>query len=108
MPYKGLSTKQAAKILKKDGLNQIKKKKQESPFKILLSQFTSPLIIILIIAAVISLVIGFLPNTDPNIIDAVLILIIVLISGISGFFQEYKAEKSIEALQKWLLPRLKY
>ncbi|MDZ7798922.1 MAG: cation-translocating P-type ATPase [Patescibacteria group bacterium] len=107
MPYKGLSTKQAAKILKKDGLNQIKKKKQESPFKILLSQFTSPLIIILIIAAVISLVIGFLPNTDPNIIDAVLILIIVLISGISGFFQEYKAEKSIEALQKMATPKAK-
>jgi len=107
MQNKGLSTKQAAKILKKDGPNQIKKKKQETPFKILLSQFTSPLIIILIIAAAISLVIGFLPDTDPNIIDAALILIIVLVSGISGFFQEYKAEKSIETLQKMATPKAK-
>jgi Ca2+-transporting ATPase len=91
---KGLSKKEAEKRLEKCGFNEIKEKKKISPFSIFLSQFRSPLIIILLIAVVITLSIG-----EEK--DAILISIIVLFNAIFGFVQEYKAEKSIEALKKF-------
>jgi len=104
---KGLSIKEAKEQLKKFGKNNIKRTAKISPLKIFLSQFTSPLIIILIIAAIASWAIGFLPNQESNVLDSVLILIIVFASGISGFFQDYKAEKTIEALQKIATPEVR-
>jgi Ca2+-transporting ATPase len=103
----GLTSKEARIRLKKYGLNEIKRQKKRSPTQIFLSQFTSPLILILIGAAIISLAIGTLPNQESNLTDTILILAIVLISGISGFFQDYKAEKTIEALQKLSTPKAK-
>ncbi len=102
---KGLSNNEAKKRLKKYGKNEIKKRTKANPIFIFLSQFKSPLIIILIIASIISWAVGFLPGQDSNLIDTVLILIIVFVSGISGFFQDYKAEKTIEALQKIATPK---
>lgn len=102
---RGLTTSEANNLLKKYGENKISKTKKTSPLKIFISQFTSPLIIILIIAAISSLAIGLLPNQDSNIFDTILILIIVFISGTSGFLQDYKAEKTIEALQKIATPK---
>jgi len=103
----GLTTKEAEERLEKYGKNEIKRTVKLSPLKIFITQFTSPLILILIGAAIISLIVGNLPGQESNISDAVLILAIVLFSGISGFFQEYKAEKSIEALQKMSAPKSK-
>ncbi len=100
----GLTSEEAGRQQKIYGKNEIKRTQKISPFKIFLAQFTSPLIVILLIAAAISLLIGFLPEQIPDYMDAILIIIIVFISGISGFFQEYKAEKSIEALQKISTP----
>ncbi|MBS3088125.1 cation-translocating P-type ATPase [Candidatus Pacearchaeota archaeon] len=102
---KGLSNEEANNLLKKFGKNELKRTKEINPFKIFISQFTSPLIIILILAALSSWAIGFLPNQESNIVDTILILTIVLISGISGFIQDYKAEKTIEALQKIATPK---
>lgn len=104
---RGLTTKEAEKRLKKYGKNEIKRAKKANPFKIFISQFTSPLILILIVAAVISWAVGFLPGEEPNLVDSILILIIVFASGLSGFFQDYKAEKTIEALQKIATPKTK-
>jgi len=104
---KGLTSLEAKKRLEKYGRNKIKKEKRITPLKIFISQFTSPLIIILIIAAIISWLVGFLPNQESNLIDTTLILIIVFVSGISGFFQDYKAERTIEALQKISTPQAK-
>ena len=101
----GLSSSEAAKRLLRCGLNEIRRTKKVSPWKLLLGQFTSPLILILVGAAVISIGIGFLPGQKPNIADAVLIMIIVLFSGIAGFAQEYKAEKTIEILQRMATPK---
>lgn len=100
----GLSTEEANKRQKIHGKNEVKRTYKISPFKIFFTQFTSPLIIILLVAALISVLIGFLPDQEPSYTDAILIVIIVFISGISGFFQEYKAEKSIEALQNMSTP----
>ncbi len=102
----GLSEQEAQKRLEKFGLNEIKRTREINPWKIFLSQFTSPLVLILIFSALVSYLIGFLPNQDPNLVDVFLILFIVFMSGISGFFQEYKAEKSIEALQKFSTPNI--
>ncbi len=100
----GLTTEEARKRLEKYGQNEIKRIHKIHPTKIFISQFTSPLILILIAVAVISWGIGFLPRQDSNIADTILILLIVLVSGVSGFFQEYKSEKTIEALQKMAVP----
>ncbi len=104
---RGLSSEEAEKRLKKYGENEIKREKRVDTLKIFVSQFTSPLIIILILAAIVSWVIGFIPGQDSNIIDTILIFIIVLASGLSGFFQDYKAEKTIEALQEIATPESK-
>lgn len=102
---KGLSVQEAKKRFEKYGKNEIKKEKTIKPVKIFFSQFTSPLIILLIVAAVISYSLGFFPGQESHLIDTILILGIVLISGVVGFFQEYKAEKSIKALQKMATPK---
>lgn len=103
----GLSEQEAQERLQKYGKNEIKRVHKINPLQILISQFTSPLIIILVIAALVFLVIGLFPGQDSNIIDTSLILLIVFVSGISGFFQEYKSEKTIEALQNMAVPSTK-
>jgi len=90
---KGLTEKEARKRLEKYGANEIEKRKSITPLKIFVRQFTSFIIIILLAAILISLLIG-------EKLDAVVISIIVILNGIFGFVQEYKAEKAIEALRK--------
>ncbi|MBU0894213.1 MAG: cation-transporting P-type ATPase [Nanoarchaeota archaeon] len=104
---KGLNEAEAKKRLRKYGKNELKKSKKTSSVRLFISQFSSPLIIILILASLASWAIGFLPEQEPHLIDTILILIIVLVSGISGFVQDYKAEKTIEALQKIATPKTK-
>ncbi|MBI4091515.1 HAD-IC family P-type ATPase [candidate division WWE3 bacterium] len=90
---KGLTSRQIEERLKKYGPNELPDPPKESLIVKFINEFRSILVILLIIAAVISLALG--ENTD-----AVAILAIVLINGILGFVQEYKAEKAIEALKK--------
>lgn len=102
---KGL-TKDIVKLrLSKHGLNQISLGKKISPIKIFFSQFNDFLILLLILAALISYLIGFLPGQEPRLVDMMLILSIVLLNGIFGFVQDYKAEKSIEALKELAAPK---
>lgn len=103
--YKGLNSKEAEELLNKNGKNEIKRTKKISPLKIFISQFFSPLIVLLMVAALISGMIGYLPGQEPDFVDSFLIIIIVIVSGIFGFIQEYKAEKSIEALQEISSPK---
>jgi len=103
----GLTLEEAQVRLQKYGRNELVRTSKVHPLKILLSQFTSPLIIILIAAAIISFSIGFFPEQESNSIDAVLILVIVLLSGIFGFIQDFEAERTIEALQKMSSPKAK-
>ncbi len=102
---RGLTSLEAKKRVFKFGKNELKKQRRANGLKIFVSQFTSPLILLLVFVAIISWAIGFLPNQDSNVIDTVLILIIVFASALSGFFQDYKAEKTIEALQKIATPQ---
>jgi Ca2+-transporting ATPase len=93
----GLTEEEAKIRLKKYGPNEIKRYKKIQTLKIFLKQFKSPLILILIIATIISL---FL----KQITDSILISIILILNSILGFSQEYKAEKSIQALKKLAAP----
>lgn len=87
----GLSTNDAEKRLETYGSNSIKPKKSNSAFKLLLSQFNSPIIMILFFAIGLSF---YLHDTA----DAIIILTIVLISGVLGFWQEYGANSAVEKL----------
>jgi Ca2+-transporting ATPase len=75
------------------GPNKIKEKKGYSIFSLIVEQFADFLIILLMLAGVFSFFIG-------ETIDAVAIFIIIIVNGILGFAQEFKAEKSLEALKK--------
>ncbi|MBN1779426.1 MAG: cation-translocating P-type ATPase [Candidatus Buchananbacteria bacterium] len=107
MENNGLTTKEANIKLSKFGPNEIKRFEKINPLKIFLEQFTSPFIIVLIVAALISWGVGFFPGQDSDIVDVVLILIIVFISGIAGFIQEYRSEQTVEALIKMASPKAK-
>ena len=89
----GLTNKEASSRLIKYGNNELVEHNKINPLKILITQFSDPMIIILLIAVVITFLLG-------DTIDSILITIIVIINAIVGFSQEYKAEKSIEALKK--------
>lgn len=67
-------------------------------------QFYDLMIIILLVASVVSITIGIVEQTASEIIDGLIILLIVLMNAIFGVIQEYKAEKSLEALHKLTEP----
>ncbi|MCD6381364.1 MAG: HAD-IC family P-type ATPase, partial [Candidatus Aenigmarchaeota archaeon] len=99
----GLTTEESNKRLKIYGKNIIERKKKISPIKIFTSQFTSPIIILLIVASILSFSISHFKG--ENYFDGILILIIVFISGLAGFIQDYKAEKAVEALRRMTSPK---
>ncbi|MEA3355583.1 MAG: HAD-IC family P-type ATPase [Patescibacteria group bacterium] len=100
MKFKGLSGKKAKELLKKHGENQLKAKRAVSWVKVLLDQFKSPLIYILVMASGVTLALG-------DFIDAGVIGAAVILNTILGFYQEMKAEKSLDALSKMLTPKAK-
>ncbi|MBW3012489.1 calcium-transporting P-type ATPase, PMR1-type [Candidatus Woesearchaeota archaeon] len=89
----GLSPEEAATRLEKYGRNEITKKHEISKLKIFLEQFKDFIIWILIIATIISAVLG-------EWVDALAIGIILLLNALLGFIQEYKAEEAIEKLKQ--------
>ena len=78
--------------------NELKAKKKKSLFVKFLEQFKDFMIIVLIIAAIVSGIVGYMEG--EGITDSIIILIVVIVNAIIGVVQESKAEKSLEALQK--------
>ena len=101
----GLSEDEAAVKLKEYGYNEFQKHKHKSLFSKFLSQFKSFMIIVLLAAAVISGVIGYIEGEGFT--DAIIILAIVILNAIIGTAQESKAEKSLDALEKLSMPHCK-
>ena len=95
---KGLTSEEVLKRQDQYGLNELKTKKKKSVFVKFLEQFKDFMIIVLIISAVISGIIGVMEG--EGITDTIIILIVVFLYVIIGVVQENKAEKSLEALQK--------
>ncbi len=95
---KGLSSEEVQKRREKYGLNELKAKKKKSLLQKFLDQFKDFSIIVLIIAAIVSGIVGVAEG--EGITDTIIILIVVIVNAIIGVTQEAKAEKSLEALQK--------
>lgn len=96
----GLTTKEADKRLKDYGLNELEHKKKVSKGKIFLAQFNDFMVWVLLFATIISWIMG-------DTADAVTIIIIVLVNAFLGFIQEFRTEKSLEALKKLSAPTCK-
>ena len=98
-PLIGLTSQEAENRLEKYGHNELKKEKRVSSLSIFLNQFKNIIIVILLIATILSALVG-------EIFDAMLILVIVTFCAFLGFLQEYKAEQAIEALKRMLSPNV--
>ncbi|MBQ4100575.1 MAG: HAD-IC family P-type ATPase, partial [Oscillospiraceae bacterium] len=93
----GLTTKEAEKRLVEYGYNELAAKKKISACKIFVSQFKDILIIILLVSTILSVLMG-------EIVEAIAIIVIVFVNSLLGFFQEYKTEKTLDALKKMAAP----
>lgn len=100
----GLSGAEAQKRLAEQGENRLKAKKQRTLLQRFIDQFKDVMILILIIAAVISFVVGIYEQESGGFFEPVLILLIVVINALMGVLQESKAEKALDALKKMSAP----
>ena len=89
----GLTVSAAEEKLLQTGPNELEEGKKKSIAGMLLSQFKDVMILILLAAAIIAGLVG-------DLIDTIVILSIVLLNAFLGFFQEYRAEKAMQALKQ--------
>ncbi len=101
----GLNVDEAKERLVHYGYNEFQKTKGKSLLSKFLSQFKSFMIIVLLLAALISGIVGYMEGEGFT--DAIIILAIVVINAIIGVAQERKAEQSLEALEKMSAPQCK-
>ncbi|MAT64132.1 MAG: calcium-translocating P-type ATPase, PMCA-type [Gammaproteobacteria bacterium] len=97
-PDTGLSPARARERLARQGPNRLAEPARRSPWRVLLAQFKSLLILVLIAAALLASAIGDLK-------DAAVILIVVVLNALLGFRQEYRAERAMAALRGMLAPQ---
>lgn len=98
-PHKGLADEEIKRRITEYGYNELKQQGRISPYQIFFNQFKNILIIILILAILLSAMVG-------EIVDAALITVIVIFCAVLGFTQEYRAERAMEALKKMLSPTI--
>ena len=92
METRGLTSKEAEERAK-NGKNVLTQGKKKSLFSIILAQFASPLLLLLVVASVISILTG-------ELVDGIIIIVVVLANVIIGTIQEITAEKSVDALRQ--------
>lgn len=104
----GLSEPEARKRLAEHGPNLLITVAGRSPWRLLWDQFTSPLVVILIIAALVSGLLWAIEGSghEPLPYDALVILAIVILNALLGFFQEYQAERAVDALKELVAPEV--
>lgn len=93
----GLTDMMAQTRLQEHGPNELQEAKKKSAFMMLVRQFMDVMIVVLMVAAVISGLIG-------DVKDTIVIIAIVILNAIIGFIQEYRAEKAMESLKKMAAP----
>jgi Ca2+-transporting ATPase len=93
----GLTDKEVKERLIEYGPNKLAEEEKISKVKILIHQFTSPLIYILLIAGIVTLLL-------QEYIDSGVIFAVVILNAVIGFIQELKAEESVRALKKMIVP----
>lgn len=94
----GISKEEAKRRLQEFGPNILQEKKGPSALKIFAEQFKNYLILVLVVAAIIAIFLG-------DVTDSLVIWVVIVLNAILGFYQEYRAEKSIEALKELTAPR---
>lgn len=98
--YNGLTTPQAEKLLEENGENVLQEQKRKSTIQVFFSQFADLLVIILIVAAMISMFSG-------NVESTIVIVAVIVLNAILGTVQHKKAEKSLESLKSLSSPSAK-
>lgn len=102
----GLSSQQAAQRLEQYGRNELEAGEKKSLLQKFLNQFKDFMIIVLLVAAVVS-IFAHEGSNGPDFTDAIIILAVVVLNAIIGVFQEFKAEEAIDALKKMASPMAK-
>ena len=97
---RGLSGEVARKRLEELGANELAQEERVSPIKLFFAQFKNTLIIILLVATILSALLG-------EIVDAAIIAVIVLFCAVLSFVQEYRADHALKALKKMLAPTIR-
>jgi Ca2+-transporting ATPase len=96
-PASGLSTAEASARLQAVGPNELLERQRVRPWRLLAGQFTNTMIVVLVIAAAVTAIIGDLK-------DSIIILTIVALNGVIGFVQEYRADRAMAALKEMTSP----
>ena len=96
----GYSSQQAAKVLEENGPNVLQEGKRKSTLEVFFSQFADLLVIILMVAAIISMVSG---NTESTLV----IFAVIIMNAVLGTVQHKKAEKSLDSLKSLSSPNAK-
>lgn len=99
-PSKGLSTEEAGKRLEEHGRNELSEGAKISPVALFLNQFKDFMVLVLMGATLISGLLG-------EYLDAITIIAIIIMNGILGFVQEFRAERSLRALKELSAPNAK-
>jgi len=108
----GLSSREAERRLSQYGYNELVEEKRPGILQMFLGQFKDPFVIMLLVAIVISLIIGWYKSSAPGhtgsvdeYIDAITIGAIVALNSMVGLIQEYRSERAIQAMKKLSAPR---
>jgi len=96
----GLTAREVVERLERYGTNELEERGLRSPLSVLAGQFTEIMVVVLLIAAVISFLIG-------ETTDAIMIMIIVVLNALLGFTQEYRAERAMAALKQLSVPTVR-
>ncbi len=104
----GLTSGEAEERLAKYGRNELPEPEKDPAWRRLLSQFTNPIVLTLLAAAVIAVIVGASEGGEGGFLsrfaDAIAILLIVVINACIGFYQERRAEAALDALRKLAAP----
>ncbi|RLI26189.1 hypothetical protein DRO58_05750, partial [Candidatus Bathyarchaeota archaeon] len=101
---RGLSSEDAEERLSRYGFNELREVKRISALQIFINQFKSLFVLILIFAAVVSVLIS-ISHGSEEFADAIVIAAIVIINAVVGFIQEYRSEKALEAMKRLTAPK---
>jgi Ca2+-transporting ATPase len=93
----GLSGIEASRRLEEHGANELRRERRVSAWVVLFAQFKNALIVILLVAVALSALLG-------QVVEAAAIAVIVVFAALLGFFQEYRAERALEALRELAAP----
>src|SRR5512135_2551566 len=98
----GLADGDVAERLARFGYNEIKRRKPVSPLSLFVKQFANFFVVVLLFAAALAYAVSFLPGEEGRRLTVFFILGIIALSVVLSFYQEFRAQKELEALDRLL------